>query len=192
MKYWLNTQFNESAGNIDLLSIGLVAEDGREFYGLNYDADFRKAALNGFVRDRVLPVLPYRPESLYAVVSPIWFAKKSLGLEVAKFLGCISDGEHKPYLPEGIDRPEIWTWYGAYHWVAMCSLFGSMVELPNGLPMLPYDAKQWCDQLGNPRIVAQSPGCYHALENARQLRNGWHRLRDISMDVDVDMGAQHD
>ncbi len=32
MKYWLDTEFIERPYSIDLISVGLVAEDGREFY----------------------------------------------------------------------------------------------------------------------------------------------------------------
>jgi hypothetical protein len=32
MKYWMDTEFIERPYTIDLISIGLVAEDGREFY----------------------------------------------------------------------------------------------------------------------------------------------------------------
>ena len=32
MKYWIDTEFIERPCTIDLISIGLVAEDGREFY----------------------------------------------------------------------------------------------------------------------------------------------------------------
>lgn len=32
MKYFLDTEFHEDGKTIDLISIGIVAEDGREYY----------------------------------------------------------------------------------------------------------------------------------------------------------------
>ena len=35
MKYFLDTEFNEEVDPIEMISIGVVAEDGREFYAIN-------------------------------------------------------------------------------------------------------------------------------------------------------------
>ena len=39
MKYWMDTEFIERPYTIDLISIGLVAEDGREFYAESSEVD---------------------------------------------------------------------------------------------------------------------------------------------------------
>jgi len=44
MKYWLDTEFIEHPFKIDLISIGLVAEDGREFYAESSEVDWTKAS----------------------------------------------------------------------------------------------------------------------------------------------------
>src|ERR1700761_5926445 len=44
MKYWLDTEFIENPCFIDLISIGLVAEDGREFYAESSEVDWTKAS----------------------------------------------------------------------------------------------------------------------------------------------------
>jgi hypothetical protein len=44
MKYWLDTEFIERPCTIDLISVGLVAEDGREFYAESSDVDWSKAS----------------------------------------------------------------------------------------------------------------------------------------------------
>lgn len=43
MKYWLDTEFIARPFVIDLISIGLVAEDGREFYAESSEVDWSKA-----------------------------------------------------------------------------------------------------------------------------------------------------
>src|SRR5271156_683046 len=44
MKYWIDTEFVERPCTIDLISIGLVAEDGREFYAESGEVDWAKAS----------------------------------------------------------------------------------------------------------------------------------------------------
>ena len=53
MKYWLDTEFIEDGKTIDLLSIGIVAEDGREFYREHSGANLNNASL--WVRQHVFP-----------------------------------------------------------------------------------------------------------------------------------------
>lgn len=56
MDYYLDTEFIEDGRTIDLLSIGIVAADGREFYAASTEADPSRA--NEWVRSHVLPHLP--------------------------------------------------------------------------------------------------------------------------------------
>src|SRR5271154_6398092 len=44
MKYWVDTEFIERPFGIDLISVGLVAEDGREFYAESSEVDWTKAS----------------------------------------------------------------------------------------------------------------------------------------------------
>ena len=45
MRYWLDTEFIAAPYSIDLISIGLVAEDGCEFYAESNEVDWSKANL---------------------------------------------------------------------------------------------------------------------------------------------------
>src|ERR1700730_5819794 len=45
MKYWIDTEFIERPCTIDLISAGLVAEDGREFYAESSEVDWSKASV---------------------------------------------------------------------------------------------------------------------------------------------------
>ena len=42
MKYWIDTEFIAKPFTIDLVSIGLVAENGREFYAESSEVDWSK------------------------------------------------------------------------------------------------------------------------------------------------------
>ncbi len=43
MKYWIDTEFIAHPFTIDLISIGLVDENGREFYAESSEVDWSKA-----------------------------------------------------------------------------------------------------------------------------------------------------
>jgi hypothetical protein len=45
MKYWIDTEFIQRPYTIDLISIGLVAEDSREFYAESSEVDWSHANL---------------------------------------------------------------------------------------------------------------------------------------------------
>lgn len=116
MRYTLDTEFIEFPCTIDLLSIGLVAEDGREFYAVSDECDRRKA--NPWVVANVFPKLG---------TGPI-ITRKRIAAGVREFIGD--------------DKPEFWGYYADYDWVAFCWLFGAMVDLPHGWPMYCNDIKQ--------------------------------------------------
>lgn len=40
------------------------------------------------------------------------------------------------------------------------------------------DLKQWCDDLGNPRLPEQGKGAHHALADAKWNRVAWQFLWD--------------
>lgn len=58
MRYYLDTEFHEDGRTIDLISIGIVAEDGREFYACSLDADWSRIEREPWLCANVLPHLP--------------------------------------------------------------------------------------------------------------------------------------
>jgi 3' exoribonuclease, RNase T-like len=55
VKYWMDTEFIARPYSIDLISIGLVAEDGREFYAESSEVDWSTA--NRWTLENVRPQL---------------------------------------------------------------------------------------------------------------------------------------
>jgi hypothetical protein len=68
------------------------------------------------------------------------------------------------------EKPEIWAYYADYDWVALCQLFGTMMDLPKGWPMYCRDVKQLCDSLGNPTLPEQTSTWHHALADAEHKK----------------------
>lgn len=173
MKYFFDTEFIEDGKTIDLLSIGIVAEDGREFYLCNFDADLDRA--DSWVRQNVFPSLPVRNDSPQG--QPTWrwvFDRSSVG-----------SIKSKPVLREmlrefiGEDKPEFWAYYADYDWVALCQLFGRMIDLPKGWPKYCNDLKQLCVSMGDPKLPKQEGSEHHALSDARWVRDQYMRLMEL-------------
>lgn len=156
MKFFFDTEFIEDGKTIDLISIGIVAEDGREFYALNADCDWSKAS--DWVKENVLAHLPQDNSFLR---SDGWMRRDWIPSAILEFVGT--------------DKPEFWAYYADYDWVVLCQLFGRMIDLPKGWPMFCMDLKQLCVSVGNPQLHKQD-GEHHALNDARWVRDQYNAL----------------
>jgi hypothetical protein len=155
MRYWFDTEFIEDGKTIDLLSIGIVAEDGRCLYLESSECNLDRAS--PWVRENVIPHMKGERWNRVAIAT-----------DVRSFMG-----------PERYGKPEVWAYYAAYDWVALCQLFGAMVDLPKGWPMYCRDVKQLCDDLGNPKLPEQGKGEHHALADAKWTREAWEFLQSL-------------
>ena len=158
MKYFYDTEFIENGKTIDLISIGIVCEDGRELYLQNADCRFYLASQ--WVQENVLAHLvnfnPDREPVAHREQGEPWKYHDEIGDIIRMFVGD--------------DKPEWWGYYSAYDHVALCQLFGPMIDLPKGWPFYTRDIKQLCDSLGDPKLPEQGKGEHHALADAR-----WNR-----------------
>jgi len=154
MRYWFDTEFDERERVIHLISIGIVAEDGREYYAVNADYDEQMA--NPWLKENVLPFLVGQPR----------LPRAQIRREVLAFF------DPAP--------TEIWAYFGEYDWVVLRQLVGHMVEWPAGWPLSHRNIAQWRDQLGGTELPQQDAnGLHHALEDARWTRSAWHHLKQL-------------
>lgn len=158
MKVWYDTEFIEDGRTIDLVSIGMVREDGHEYYAVSTEFDSGKA--DDWVRDNVLAHLPPEPHGAYV-------DRATMRDEILDFTGT--------------DKPEFWAYYADYDWVVLAQLFGRMIDLPSGYPMYCKDLKQWCDALGNPELPAHDEAEHHALADARWNRKAYEFLQQYDI-----------
>ena len=141
--YFLDTEFIEDGSTIDLISIGVRCEDGREFYAESAEADLSQAS--EWVQANVLPHL-----------DPLWrMSRAKIAGELLKFTN------------HGAHRPQFWAYYADYDWVAVCQLYGTMMDLPKSWPRFCMDIKQEAVRLGDPTLPEQSSTEHHALADAR-------------------------
>jgi hypothetical protein len=153
MKYWIDTEFIEHPCTIDLISIGLVAEDGREFYAESSEVDWTKAS-------------QWTLQTVRPQLSGQGMPREDIGYAVRGFT------EHDP-------DPVFWGYFPAYDWIVFCWLFGKMDELPFHFPQLCLDIKQWAIELGNPELPQQIGARHHALADARWTRDAWKFLSGL-------------
>lgn len=151
MRIWFDTEFIEDGRTIDLISIGMVREDGATLYFESDACDLTRAS--PWVRDNVLP-------HLRQVRTP----RASIASAVSEFAG---------------EKPEFWAYYADYDWVVLCQLYGTMMQLPSGWPMYCRDVKQLCDSLGNPALMKHESQEHNALWDALWAKKAWEFLQAL-------------
>jgi len=156
MRYFIDWEFHEDGTVIVPISLGVVAEDGRELYCCS--TDFDPSAVNDWVRANVLPQLPPRS-------APAWMPRTGIRDALVAFVGAD-------------EKPDFWAYYADYDWVATCQLFGRMIDLPRHFPRFCMDLKQWAVQLGIRKLPAQADGEHDALCDARWNRDMYDFLAE--------------
>jgi len=146
-RFFYDTEFIEYPSTIDLISIGIVGENGNEYYGVNADCNFSKAST--WVKENVITKLP--PKSAAS-----WKPK-----------GVLIDNVLDVLQPRNKDPLALWGYYSAYDHVVLCWLFGPMVDLPKGMPHFTRDLKQLAYHLGVDKLPAKPKKAHDALEDAR-------------------------
>lgn len=173
-KYFLHCEFIESDSiKIELVSIGIACSDGREYYAINMDFDPDNAST--WMRDNILNRLPPRTIHVYdAAIASLprqehdrWLLYSTIGSEVLAFCDPVKYG-----------KPEFWSNYGEYNWICFCQLFGTLMKLPEGLPIHCLDLQQWSYHLGKPQLPRKFSRFYSAIEDARHNKVMWEFLNE--------------
>jgi len=159
MKYFFDTEFIEGFHKplfgkrrhfIDLISIGIVAEDGREYYAVS--TDFNPKDADDWVKENVIVNLPDRYPPFMGGRHGDWQKWKSnrqIAAEIIRFVKPSGEDTGLSY-SDWVDNyggeAEFYAYYADYDWVVFCSLFGRMIDLPKGFPMYCRDLKQMLDE----------------------------------------------
>lgn len=145
-----DTEFIEDGRTIDLISIGMVRLDGAEYYAEIAECDLTRASQ--WVQDNVVPHLSGKTTPRVQVAR-----------EIIDFAGV---------------QPQFWAYYASYDWVALCQLYGTMMDLPKGWPMFCRDLRQVTADMPTQAIPMQHVDDEHnALADARWLRDTIQFLR---------------
>lgn len=144
MKIFFDTEFIENGPTAPIIpiSIGMVREDGEEYYAEFQGVPWHEA--HEWVKDNVRPYL----------TGPIK-RKHTIVREILDFVG---------------EKPEFWAYFADYDWVILCQLFGTMVAKPADWPYFCLDIKQlmWHYNVTKDQIevVTSDLQQHHALSDA--------------------------
>lgn len=163
-RYYIDTEFVDDGKTIDLISIGIVASDGRTYYTQSVAFDTHKAS--DWVQDNVFPTLlihdvpiaksprPYHQRLLNNTMQNHrdgqceddengkyedcpWRTREQIKQDIIDFLS-----------PDKYGKPEFIGWITSYDMVAFCQIFGTMMDLPDGYPHYIKDLQFVLDKYG--------------------------------------------
>lgn len=168
-----DVQLNERGRSLpmELVSIGLVREDGAEMYAINEEC-LSGAMRSPWLSTTAVPHLPISSDDTFIFE---WdknheeyqyvLALDRLILQVLQFI-----------TEEG--KPDLWTHYGAYKHVVLSQLFGSQAERPARVPMFTYELQQLAEE--NPHIFLPPvpENTHHAMADARWVRDARVALQE--------------
>lgn len=205
MKYYIDFEFNEQsfqkywgpfkAGKpyyaIDVISVGIVAENGAKFEALNKDANLKaawnKVDDNGgyWLRENVL-------RKIYDKAVPGWqknnfdftlktmewiFATKGADMRtIATEINWLIRREEESLKADkdaGREMvramelgPKFVAYFADYDWVCFCTLHGGMMKLPSTYPWYCIDLKQRMDELAK-RLKREDGTLMYAVKDAQ-------------------------
>lgn len=153
-------EFFEDGETIRPISVGLVAEDGEEYYAVFHGA--RELCQNSAWLAQYVDVhFRHRLREFKQF--------DTIAREVKEFIRSFPD-------------PELWAWYAAYDHVALAqTLGGPMINLPPGIPMQTNDIKTL------ERLCKRKDGFIHESKNqpVQDTTSLHHALYDARHDMEL-------
>ena len=159
-RYFYDCEFVEDGRIVDLVSIGVVDEHGREFYAISTEFDGSRAL--PWVRRNVLDRLPSPGD-------PAWRSRERIRDDLYAFLVA-------PLRENPDEELELWAWYAAYDHVAFAQLWGAMPALPRELPRFTKELRQRWDDVGRPPLPEAADRRHNALVDARHNLARWRAM----------------
>jgi hypothetical protein len=180
---------------LDLISIGVVASDGREYYAQS--CEFEVYPTSPWITENVYPHLTLCPH--IATLKSIDHEKR-IGHQQANhrhgqctfekplrgIIGVHTDCPWQTHEQikyellsfmniEKYGKPEFWLWCGSYDYVLLCQLFGGMMSLPEGWPHYLCDLQEVLDKdhIEDSELPPQEGTAHNALADARYIKRLW-------------------
>jgi len=125
-KIFFDTEFTGLHQDTTLISIGMVSEDGQEFYAELDDFDLEQ--VDDWIKENVTNHLWIQnpdtvvPPDVEYLVGEEWFIINEVHTWLSQF-----------------DSIEMWSDCLAYDWVLFCQLFGGAMYLPKHIYYIPFD-----------------------------------------------------
>ncbi len=155
--FGIKIPFVKPVFTIQLVSVGIVSENGNTYYAVSSDYNFQDA--NDWVKKNVITNIyceqvhgdlrnTFDVGNFHQFVGkPNWM----IALDIKDYI--YRETSIHPATTANFDemikhRPiEFNAYFADYDWVVFCSLFGTMMDLPKGFPMYCRDLKQEIDRI---------------------------------------------
>lgn len=173
MKYFIDCEFIDKPFNLQLISIGIVCEDGREYYAVSSEYNYYDA--DEWVKENVIKPI-YADYMKTATKEDIsWYADITFFQRPDNNASKMSYACAKNFYQIqreildfiGDDIPEFYGYYSSYDWVLFCGIFGRMLDLPKNWPMFINDLKVIQKLIGVSNFTAND--IHNALDDARWM-----------------------
>lgn len=154
-RVYLDTEFvPEWSGVRGLISIGLVTDDGREYYAVNAEMDTQIVQARTWLRKHVWPQLPLTVDEELDNLHP---DVKTVGQIRKELTSFFSEKQSETY-----------AWYGCQDLGRLHSLWGNdWTRMPEDIPRWHHELESMIKLVGNPPMPVQRGGEHNALEDAK-------------------------
>ncbi len=182
MRVFYDWEFIEDGSTIEPISLGMVAEDGREFYAVFAEVEdgpvYERICAHRWLMENVVPHLPLHPRVPLPTVGPMTFRldpdsnvvmpRRMIRNSVRDFLDTSA----------GDGPVELWGYYSAYDHVRLAQLFGPMVDRPQSMPMFTHDLMQLLAHAGltEDDLPPAPKDAHNALSDARWTRDAYREI----------------
>lgn len=150
MRIFFDTEFTGLHQHTTLISIGMVAENGHEFYAELTDFDFDQ--IDDWLQKNVMENLVFIHEGEITIEQSNDIITRKIGEQFTQF----EDGTHEhigrsgdsAYIVQELDKWlacfdvdifEMWSDCLAYDWVLFCNLWGHAFKIPEVIYYIPFD-----------------------------------------------------
>lgn len=175
MKVYYDTEFLDDGRLLDLISIGMVRDDGKEYYAVNLNLPMTRVLHHEWLAENVVPHLPTVNDIWLNHAHPDVKPHHEIKNEVEEFL-----------LEASLDSAwplELWSWYSAYDHVALAQLWGPMSKMPSFVPMYTNDIKQEFRRCGDPTPPKQDGTEHNALADAHYHKKLYEFIWQMQKDI---------
>ncbi len=218
MQYFIDTEFHsykrkplfgKAFDTIELISVGIVSEDSREFYAISKDFDVEAAWNNEWLRENVLKPIwaeliqkeryarEYHSDLVSFTYKGIrnlikWNGKSNEQI-VREIISFIAYSEHKDLHPSDLHSQlakqsgilfknvQFYGYMSTFDYVVLTNTFGGMDKWPSGFPYYFNDMAQMLDE----KVREKADGVKNALLNGvypipeKELQSDADRFEDM-------------
>ncbi len=181
-KTFLGFKYGETKPTIDLISIGIVSEDNREYYAISKDFNLKEAWNREWIRENVLKPVELELFKIHCkanighkniegkgdyrafkwMLETYGKTNKQIAKEIEEFTDKVSP----------LENVQFHGYYSSYDWVAFCWLFNKMIELPKGYNWVCRDLKQEQDRIqANVDVLKENNITYKFNGNLKEHKN---------------------